>query len=410
MFSRSIEWNKQLKISSTYAFIDHKKIIMLYCVNTSFEPRVMKIPQFYENLNDVLAVLKDGYMGGLAAFEVNTLGDVLTHHAELTPALIKEMLKSPIAEDFFDPPFYFPFNENTLEQLKSYQLDKDKFLNSWGYVVDKKLAQKHKMGEQLIELVTRIIQKQQELAEDPQYINRILVNRMKALEEALELIDDKMESLQNRQKSPGFFDTEENLRTKISRLRLIKDQLETTYIRYHLACKPSQISKKMAGKVANLLAQVSGQDSEIEQLEALQSQVQGMLTEHPQLSMKHKTHLEQEKKEMSKLQMVSLFPSEESEAEDLFDQQPSLEEQFSHTRTMLVKTAHHFLQESKNQLSKAFTEAKKYTLEETSEQRHNNPFMKFLDKVLYCITRGFCHVLTDTESVIEKAGETLSYS
>ncbi|MCW8409306.1 hypothetical protein OQJ13_10010 [Legionella sp. PATHC035] len=348
-------------------------------------------------------------MGGLGAFEVSSVGEVLTHHAEITPALIEEMLKSPIAEDFFDPPFYFPLNEKMLEQLKRYELDREKFQNR-GKVIDKKLAQKHLMEEQLIELVTRIIQKQQELAEDPQYFNRILVNRMKALEKALELIDDKMESLQYRQKSPGFFDTEENLRTKISRLQLIKDQLETTFFRYYLACKPSQISKKMAANLANLLAHDSGQDSELAQLEELRSQVQGMLKKHPQLSMKYKAHREREQKEMSKWQMVSLFPAEEPEAEDLFDQQPSLEEQFSYRRTMLVKAAHHFLQESKNQLSKAFTEANKYTLEETSEQRHNNPFMIFLDKVLHCLTRGFCHISTDTESVIEKASKALSYS
>lgn len=380
-------------------------------MNTRFEPKVMKITQFYENLNDILAILEDGYMGGLGAFEVNNVGDVLTHHAEITPALIKEMLKSPISEDFFDPPFYFPVNEKMLEQLKRYQLDKEKFQNSWGNVIDKKLAQKHQMEEQLIELVTRIIQKQQELAEDPRYFKRILVNRMKALEEALELIDDKIESLQNRQKSPGFFDTEENLRAKISRLRLIKDQLETAYIRYYLVCKPSQISKKMAGKINNLLVQDRGKDLEIEQLEKLQAKVQGMVTDYPQLSMKHKAHCEQEKKERSKLQMVSLFPSEESEQEELFDQQSyMLEEQFSSSRTKLVKAAHHFLQESKNQLSKAFSKAREYTLEEASGQRHCNPFMKFLDTLYHCITRGFCHILTDTESVIEEAGETLSYS
>lgn len=368
--------------------------------------RVMKVTRFYKKLNEIFEALADGHIEGVA---VNTVADVLTHHDEITPGLIDTMLQSPIADDFFDNPFYFPFSEATLEYLNDFHLFKERFVDGLGHVTDKKLAQKFQMEENLIELVTRIIDKQEEFKGNfTVHFNKIIGNRLKTLEGALGLIEDKIESLQKRLEKPGFFDTQKNLQAKISRLQSLKKELYTTYMHYFMACEPPQLSEKMAGRIEELKGLFNTEmQGEIEQLKILQNEIEKIIMSYPQFGYTQRMQREQNEKEWLERGMVSLFPLEEPIVGEL---ELEAELLLQHKTTALVNKAHIFLQGTEKKLSEAFSKAMSYTLIEAESDRHGNPLMKFLDKVYHYITSGFGHVLTDTESVIDKAEKSMSPS
>jgi pantothenate kinase-related protein Tda10 len=69
-------------------------------------------------------------------------------------------------------------------------------------------------------------------------------------------------------------------------------------------------------------------------------------------------------------------------------------ELLANTTEELVKKANEFTLDSEHKLSATFSKAMTYkSIEEKSEDRHSNPFMKFLEKFYNAITFGFGHVL-----------------
>ena len=186
----------------------------------------MKATRFYNKLMKLFDTLNEGYV---ASIEINNLGGLIRRDKEITPSLIKEMLQSPISEDFFDNPFYFPFDQVMLNKvIENCYITPESYLSNWGVVLDKDKACSYEVEQNLILLVTKIYEKQEKLKEDfIPYFNKILESRLQKLDEALQLVENKIDSLEKRQGKRGFFDTESNIQAKLNRLRPLKMVLQT---------------------------------------------------------------------------------------------------------------------------------------------------------------------------------------
>lgn len=187
---------------------------------------IVNASDFYERIEYLIKTSKQGFTE--ASIQVGSICTILLpgKHSDHRLSYEKETVKiidllsglEQLPETFFEKPFFYPFSQNQLKQLKKQCWVKDP-------------ADGYQLEQKIIKLYEKILIKQQEKITQvssnlEKYFFETLSTRISILDEAIRKINAQLAILENRKQNPGLFENSANAETKWSLLRTLEYNLQ----------------------------------------------------------------------------------------------------------------------------------------------------------------------------------------